>query len=155
MADGPDRSSNRGVVVVALSGLLATLGAAFLGGLLAQNAAETQLWIARHNALQDARREIYTDFLRATATACSTSDGSDEAAANAAVVGLLNAQARVLLIAGSDTKGSNTKAAVDNFSRELLPDETSPATVPNPCELAAYRQLRQAFVTAASKELEE
>ena len=150
MADGADRSSNRAVVVVALSGLLATVGAAFLGGVLAQNAAETQLWIARHNALVDQKRLIYTDFLRATATACSTSEGDDEAAAETAAVALLNEQARVLLIAGEDTK-----RAVDNFSRELLPDETSPQTVPNPCELAAYRRLRDAFVTAAYKELED
>jgi len=150
VADGPDRSNNRTVVVIALTGLLSTVGAAFLGGVLANNAVESQLYIARDTAIKDQRRQIYVDYLRATAKVCEIAGGGDDKAINAAGVDVLNQQARVLLIAGPAME-----KAVDNFTEQLVLNETAGRTDDNPCDLAAYRKLRDAFISAAKPDLQE
>ena len=148
MADGADRSNTRAMVVIAITGLLSTLGAAFLGGALANQAVETQVYVTRDFAIKDQRRTIYVDYLRATSKVCQLIGAGDVEGTNAAAVELLNQQGRVLLIAGEHTRN-----AVDNFSNQLLAGETAASSVSDPCNLAVYRQLRDAFITAAEADL--
>jgi type II secretory pathway pseudopilin PulG len=71
MADGASRSGAPFVVVVvALVGLLSTVGAAALGGYWANRSVERQFESQRNAALQDQRRETYANYLRATAQVC-------------------------------------------------------------------------------------
>lgn len=152
MAGGHDRGGTLAVVIVALTGLLSTVSAALLSGQLANDAVETQLYIARDNAIKDQRRQIYVDYLRATAKACELagSPGGSQKAVEDAAVDVLNQQARVLLVAGPAME-----RAVDNFSKELLPDPAQGRRYSDPCDLGAYRELRDAFLTAAKPDLQE
>jgi hypothetical protein len=59
------------VVVVAIVGLLATVGSAALGGYWANKSAERQLESQRSAKIQDQRREIYVDYLRAVSNECA------------------------------------------------------------------------------------
>ena len=147
MADGSDRSSNRGVVLVALTGLLSTVLAAFVGGALAQGAAEEQAYSARRNALNDQRREIYADYVFATETACAAADDRDAKALTAAANDVLHQQVRVQLLADDATR-----AAVDKFTNLLITDET---TLIKACDLTTWGQLRDAFIKAAKKQIDE
>ena len=71
MANATDRSNTPTVVVVvAVVGLLATVGSAALGGFWANRNVERQLKSERAAEIQDQRREIYLGYLRATTDVC-------------------------------------------------------------------------------------
>jgi CHASE1-domain containing sensor protein len=106
MADGANRSGAPFVVVVvALVGLLSTIGAAALGGYWANQSVERQFESQRSAALQDQRRETYANYLRATAQFC-TAVGEDPNSqkTSKAVIELLNQHARVELLAGPNLR---------------------------------------------------
>jgi hypothetical protein len=70
---GPDRSNTPAVVVVvAIVGLLATIGASALGGYWANKSVERQLESERSTAIQDQRREVYVDYLTSALRVCDT-----------------------------------------------------------------------------------
>jgi hypothetical protein len=110
------------VVVVAVVGLLASVGSAALGGYWANRSVERQLESQRSAEIQDQRREVYVDYLRAVANECqavstyaqSGAEG-DANKADMAAVEVLNQGSRVLLIAGpalKDTVSEGTSALV-------------------------------------------
>jgi hypothetical protein len=109
MAGAPERSSTPFVVVlVALVGLLSTVGAAALGGYWANRSVERQL----EEQIQDQRREVYVGYLRAATEACFPSQGTTD---EATIVDVLNQQGQVMLIAGKDLRD-----AVGEFTDAIL-----------------------------------
>jgi hypothetical protein len=106
VAGAPDRSNTPVVVViVAIVGLLATVGSAALGGYWANKSVERQFESQRTAEIQDQRREVYVDYLHAVEKLCEvlTAKGiGDES--NRAAGELLNQAGRVRLIAGSALK---------------------------------------------------
>src|SRR5215216_6231476 len=101
MAEKAERSSGPSVVVVAIVGLLSTIGAAALGGYWANRSVERQFESQRSAELQDQRREVYANYLRATAQFCTAvTEDPDAQGTKKALVELLNQDARVDLLAG-------------------------------------------------------
>jgi hypothetical protein len=156
MAAGSDRSNTPAVVVaVAITGLLSTVGASLLGGLLANASLKDQLDRERSNAVKDQRRQVYVEYLRAAEKTCTlagkdTSSQQNLDKLNAAGLELLDQQARVLLIAGEDVRN-----AVKPFTKQII--EGDVAKDPHhPCvDFAVYDRLRTVFLDAAQPELEE
>jgi len=62
MAD-TDRGRTPIVVIVAIIGLLSTVGASALGGYFARRSAERQINKQRNDELFDLRREAYMEFI--------------------------------------------------------------------------------------------
>jgi hypothetical protein len=141
MAGAPERSSTTPfmVVLVALVGLLSTVGAAALGGYWANRSVERQL----EEQIQDQRREIYVDYLRAAAEACLTSQSTTDE--EATIVDVLNQQGQVLLIASGGN--SDLRDAVNSFTAAILSGEACSS----PDALNAFRD---AFIEAAQPDLE-
>lgn len=65
-----DNRSGSLVVVVAVIGLVSTLGASALGGYWASRSVERELEAQRTAELEDTRRAVYIAFVRATTEAC-------------------------------------------------------------------------------------
>ena len=132
------------VVLVAVVGLLSTVGAAALGGYWTNKSVERELDSQRSAEIQDQRRVVYVDYLRAATQACvAWSTTTDEAKLNAAVVEVLNQQGGVLLIA----EGRDLQEAVDEFTEGIISGEACSSNE----DLLA---LRDAFVEAAQPDLE-
>jgi len=171
---GPDRGNTPVVVVVvAIVGLLATIGASALGGYWANRSVERQLESERSTAIQDQRREVYVDYLASTLRLCDawgqvsidldqdpTAAGNQRAPADvlqrdkdkldAAALDLLNQHGRVVLIAGPDLT-----QAVTDFTEALVPDDS--VGIPLVCssgDLDPYVRFRDAFVKGAEPDLE-
>jgi type II secretory pathway pseudopilin PulG len=142
MADRGDRSGAPFVVVaVAIVGLLSTIGAAALGGYWANRSVERQFESQRSAELQDQRRVIYVNYLRATAQLCTAIERDRNV--TEAVVELLNQHARVLLIAGP-----NLRAPLTRFTQEMTSED------PAAChDFKKYVELRDAFVEGAQPDL--
>lgn len=101
MAGASERGNTpRVVVAVAVVGLLSTLGASLLGGVFATVQVKTQLDQQRDEKIEDQRREVYLDFLRATSEACQAWITGDKRKADPAYFEVLNQEGRVKLIAG-------------------------------------------------------
>lgn len=146
MADKADRSGAPFVVVVvAIVGLLSTIGAAALGGYWANRSVERQFESQRSAALQDQRREVYANYLRATAQFCSAlgEDPTGEGQrTKQALVELLNQHARVDLVAGP-----NVRAPLTEFTDAMTDDKSTG------CDFEKYLKLRNAFVRGAQPDL--
>ena len=142
MADKAGRSgAPYVVVVVAIVGLLSTIGAAALGGYWANRSVERQFESQRSAELQDQRRVIYVNYLRATAQLCTAIE-RDRNVTEAAVE-VLNQHSRVLLIAGPDLR-----APLTSFTEALTSED------PAPChDFNTYKKFRDAFVDAAQPDL--
>jgi type II secretory pathway pseudopilin PulG len=126
MADGASRSGAPFVVVVvALVGLVSTVGAAALGGYWANRSVERQFESQRNAALQDQRRETYANYLRATAQVClalgEDPSGQSQKAQKAGAE-VLNQHARAQLIAGPDLRAPLTR-----FTHEMTTSGASAA----------------------------
>jgi hypothetical protein len=143
MAGAPERSSTPPVVVlVAVVGLLSTVGAAALGGYWTNQSVKRELDAQRTSEIQDQRREVYVDYLRTATQACLASGTTDEDY-NAAVVEVLNQQGRVLLIA----EGRDLQEAVDEFTDGVISGEACSSD-------EVLLALRDAFIEAAQPDLE-
>ena len=147
MADKADRGgAPYVVVVVALVGLLSTIGAAALGGYWANRSVERQFESQRSAALQVQRRDVYANFLRATAQFC-TALGDDPTGESQrtkqALIELLNQHARVELVAGP-----NVRAPLTGFTDAMTDDKATG------CDFRKYLKLRNAFVRGAQPDLE-
>jgi type II secretory pathway pseudopilin PulG len=145
MADKADRSgAPYVVVVVAIVGLLSTIGAAALGGYWANRSVERQFESQRSAALQDQRREAYAGYLRATAEFCTAvQEDPDSQATKKALVELFNRHARVELLAGP-----SLRAPLTGFTNAMIDDKASG------CDGPKYLQLRDAFVAGAQPDLQ-
>ncbi len=80
-------------------GLLSTIGASALGGYWANESVQRQFQSQRSAAIQDQRRAVYVDLIRATTPVCDAKGNKDAAKYQSAAVELLNQQGRALLIA--------------------------------------------------------
>src|SRR6266496_5029280 len=94
-----NRSGSLLVVAVAIVGLLSTIGASALGGYWANESVQRQFQSQRSAAIQDQRRAVYVDLIRATTPVCDAKGNKDAAKYQSAAVELLNQQGRALLIA--------------------------------------------------------
>jgi hypothetical protein len=140
-------------VIIAIGGLLSTLGAAFLGSYTSTNSVETTLNGQRFAQIQDQRRTVYADFISSTGTLCNgiieVADHLDrlttaeQAHLNTLAVGVLDEQARVLLIAGDGV----TKPMQDLVNYSIQPGDQG-------CEINKYLALRDAFVSSAQTDLQ-
>jgi hypothetical protein len=109
MADDANRGGTRVIVIVAIIGLLSTVGASALGGYWGSKSAEVsaeslerQFELQRTAAVFDLRREVYIDFVRANSQACQAWGGQDDAAVEPAVLEVLHQLALVEFIASSE-----------------------------------------------------
>jgi hypothetical protein len=143
---------NRGgtpvVVIVAIIGLLSTVGASALGGYWASRSADIaaesvqrQFELQRTAHIEDLRRGAYLDFLQSTLALCTASKAEGDAAA----IEVLNQQAQARLLA-SDTE---LKAAIDELGNAVLSPKTDACA--NNKTLFGYVN---PFVEAADKELD-
>ena len=127
---------------MALVGLLSTVGAAALGGYFVNKSVERQLESERSAKIQDQRREVYVDYLRATTQACNAQEAGDKTKVDATAVEVLNQHGRVLLIAGPALRD-----AVSKFTDAII-DGSGCASNKN------YFARRDAFIEAAKHDLE-
>jgi hypothetical protein len=148
MVGTSDRSNTPLVVVlVAMMGLLSTIGAAALGGYWANKSVERQFESQRTAAIQDQRRQVYADYLEVTAQACDAYGAVDEAKFQAASVKLLNQEGSVLLIGGP-----SVREAVDRFTHAIaLEDDPHKRACSNN---TIYFRLRDAFIDSTKRDLE-
>jgi type II secretory pathway pseudopilin PulG len=145
MADKADRSgAPYVVVVVAIVGLLSTIGAAALGGYWANRSVERQFESQRSAALQDQRREAYANYLRATTEFCTAvGEDPDSQVTKKAVVELFYRHARVELLAGPSLRASLT-----SFTDAMIDEKSSG------CDSQNYLKFRDAFVAGAQPDLQ-
>jgi hypothetical protein len=154
MPNESSRSNTQAVVVVvAVVGLLATVGSAALGGFWANRSVERQLESQRATFgsqrsadIQDQRREIYPEYLRAVGQFCvalGRPNGTDEEI-NKAGIEVLKQGARVLLIAGPALQN-----AVGDATEELVfANDPFPA-----CEGTRFASLTGSLIDAAQPDL--
>jgi type II secretory pathway pseudopilin PulG len=136
------------VVVVAVVGLLATVGSAALGGYWANKGVERQFKSQRSAEIQDQRRHVYDEYLRAVAKECDlvSQEGPSEKA-GAAAVEVLNLAGRVRLIAGPALKD-----AVSTATTALVFDD--PTTGTSPCaNNDNLKSFLDSFIGAAQPDL--
>ena len=150
MPDESGRSNTQAVVVVvAVVGLLATVGSAALGGYWANKGVERQFNSQRSAEIQDQRRQVYDEYLRAVAKECDLvgQEGPSEKA-GAAAVEVLNLAGRVRLIAGPALKD-----AVSAATTALVFDD--PTTGTSPCaNNDNLKSFLDSFIGAAQPDLE-
>jgi type II secretory pathway pseudopilin PulG len=136
------------VVVVAIIGLLSTVGASALGGYWANKSVERQFESQRTAEVEDLRRNVYIDFLRATTQACLAQGGQDEAKMEEAALDTVNQGALVYLLADPEVRG-----AVTEFTNSVVAGGDSPTSA---CyDFESYAAEMGVFVDAALEELEQ
>ena len=140
MTTPPNRSGSLLVVAVAIVGLLSTIGASALGGYWANESVQRQFQSQRSAAIQDQRRAVYVDLIRATTPVCDAKGNKDAAKIRSAEVELVNQQGRALLIATPSLRKPLT-----GFVDYVISTEG--------CDNTKYLPLRDAFIDAAQKEL--
>lgn len=144
MADRANRSNTPAVVVVvAIVGLLSTISAAALGGYWTNRSVERQFESQRTAAIQDQRRAVYVDYLRATTQACEAGIvNPEDSKALKAALELLNQQGRVSLIGSPNVRNAVAKFTEAVLHGDACDDENK------------YAVVRDAFVTSAKPDLE-
>ena len=147
MVGGSDRSNTPAVVVVvAVVGLLATVGSAALGGFWANKSVEHQFESQRSAEIQDQRREVYDDYLRAVGKLCQVLKATGEGVeADKAAFEVLNQGGRVGLIAGPALKDA---VSVSTHALVFEP-ETGPCSANDRLE-----RFIEAYIDAAQPDLE-
>jgi type II secretory pathway pseudopilin PulG len=149
MADSSNSRQTSIVVVVAIVGLVSTIGAAALGGYWANQSVERQFESQRSAQVEDQRREVYANFLRSTLQACEaqgeatrTRSDDDIAEANSKSNEVLTQGGLVALIAGSTEVQVATSDLMDGVALDdvCLEDES-------------YLDLYNAFVTSGRDDL--
>ena len=130
MAD-TDRGRTPIVVIVAIIGLLSTVGASALGGYFARRSAERQINKQRNDELFDLRREAYVEFIRLTTQACETQQTGDEANIEQARLQVLHQGALVTFLRPEVTDALNPfpNAVLDGDACVDFPTNFADATV--------------------------
>jgi hypothetical protein len=142
MTTPPSRTGSYLVVAVAIVGLLSTISAAALGGYWANESVHRQFQSQRSAQIQDQRRAVYVDFLRATTRVCDAKGIEDnDAKINAAEVELVNQQGHVLLIASP-----SLRKPIDDFVEYVASNRG--------CDNDQYFRFRNKFIDAAQLELQ-
>jgi hypothetical protein len=146
MPDQSGRSNTQAVVVVvAVVGLLASVGSAALGGFWANRSVEREFKSQRSAEIQDLRRDIYAAYLRSTAQWCTAvASPEDVKQAQKAQVELLDEQARVLLVGGTALR-----TAVNEFTDGI----TTNKEICLGDDITPYDRLRTAFINGAKPDL--
>lgn len=141
MASTGDRSgSPLVVIVVALAGLLSTLGAAGLSGYWTNASVQRQFESQRNAQIQDQRRQVYVDYIGATAALCAAEQTHSQDQLNNKTEALYRAYSRAELIATPEVRGPLDK--LTEAIREVgCGDEADP--------------FFNAFLDAAKRELDE
>jgi type II secretory pathway pseudopilin PulG len=148
MADTNHSSGTPIVVVVAIIGLLSTIGASALGGYWANKSVERQFESQRTAEVDDLRRNVYIDFLRATTQACLAQGGQDEAKVEETALDAVNQGALVYLLADPEVRG-----AVTAFTNSVV---AGGETRTSACyDFDRYAAEMNDFVDAALEELEQ
>jgi hypothetical protein len=147
------------VVLVAIAGLLSTLGAAGLSGYWTNASVKRQFQSQRTAQIQDLRRQVYVDFLQRITEACiaraelDASSGSAEAKAakaNKAITSLLSEGGRAELLATPDVRRS-----VQKFTASVVHvfDTSIGSGAENGCDNGPLLTSRNSFLTVAEREL--
>jgi hypothetical protein len=150
MPDESGRSNTQAVVVVvAVVGLLATVSSAALGGYWANKNVERQFESQRSAKIQDQRREVYVDYLRAVSNECAflNKGVEDKDALDKVLFEVLNQAGRVRLIAGpalKDAVGKSTTRLVFEWDQPTSPCAGNPN----------LRRFLDEFADAAEPDLE-
>jgi hypothetical protein len=151
VANTSDRSNTPiVVVVVAVVGLLATVGSAALGGYWANKSVESQSESQRSAEVQDQRREAYVDYVRVVGKWCQALMALDageitEDDANKVAFEVLTQAGRVRLIAGQELK-----EAVSTATTALVFEEPSTG----PCASNdGLKDFLNTFIEAAQPDL--
>jgi type II secretory pathway pseudopilin PulG len=103
------RSGTMIVVVVAVIGLLSTLGASALGGYWASRNVERQFESQRAAAVEDLRRDAYVDFLRASTRACVAQKNGDEKVIDASSQEVIDQGALVIFVSDDQLDDAATR----------------------------------------------
>lgn len=124
MADA-NRGGTPVIVVVAIIGLLSTVGASALGGYWGSKSAEVsaeslekQFESQRTAAIFDLRREAYIEFVRANTQACKAQGGQDEAEVESTTLEVLHQLALVELLASTELQ-----APAEEFANAVMSGE--------------------------------
>ena len=141
MASTGDRSGTPFVVIlVALAGLLSTLGAAFLSGSFTNASVERQFEAQRNAQIYDQRRQVYVNYIKATFEMCVAGETANESKQIATILSLDGAYASAQLIATPKVREPMTKWFKATL-KEGCGDKTDP--------------LSDAFLDAAKQELDD
>jgi hypothetical protein len=128
------------VVLVALAGILSTLGAAALSGYWTNASVQRQFKSQRNAQIQDQRRQVYVDYIAAAVAMCAADETHNQAKQTAAGMSLINAYSRAQLIATPEVREPLMKL-FDVISNEGCGAKIDP--------------LSEAFIDAAKQELDE
>jgi hypothetical protein len=131
MADEDGRGGTRVVVIVAIVGLLSTLGASLVGGGLTIVAANVQFDNQRSAESQDKRREVYANYQNSVTKVCQVNDEvygfgapsakeqkAGGARIEAAISEVVNFNGQVQLFAHSE----EIRTAADELTRKMVDD---------------------------------
>jgi CHASE1-domain containing sensor protein len=141
MASTGDRSGTPFVVIlVALAGLLSTVGAAFLSGYWTNASVERQFEAQRNAQIYDQRRQLYVNYIKATFEKCAADETENEAEQIAKTLSFDSAYASAQLIASPEVREPMTKW-FNATSKEGCGDKADP--------------LSDAFLEAAKQELDD
>ncbi len=152
------------VVLVAIAGLLSTLGAAGLSGYWTNASVKRQFESQRTAQIQDLRRQVYVDFLQRITEACTAgvgaelaaSSGSAKAVAEArakvdkAITSLLSESGRAELLATPDVRKSVQKFT-NSVVHVFIP--STPSEVVDGCDNDPLLTSRNSFLSVAEQEL--
>ena len=151
MAPTSERSGTPFVVVlVAIAGLLSTLGAAALSGYWTNASVERQFESQRTAQIQDLRRQVYVGFLQKITEACTLDDRADAAKINKAITSLLSEAGRAELLATPDVRKSVQKFT-NSVVHVFVP--STPSEVVNGCDNDPLLTSRNSFLSVAEQEL--
>jgi hypothetical protein len=151
MAPTGDRSGSPFLIVlVAIAGLLSTLGAAGLSGYLTNASVERQFEQQRTAQIQDLRRQVYVDFLRGITETCIAGGTGDDAKINKAVTQLLSEAGRAELIATPAVQESVREFA-NSVVHVFVP--SIPSKVKDGCDDESLLASRTSFLRVAEEEL--
>jgi hypothetical protein len=136
------------VFVVAITGLLSTVGAAGLGGYWADKSVQTSLSEQRSAQIRDQSRAADVAFLKSATALCaylSSTSQPDAATVNKLATDVYADQASVLLLAGP-----HVPDPLDNLAKFVIDSINSKERV---CATDPYNTLRNAFVAAGKQDL--
>jgi hypothetical protein len=151
MAPTGDRSGAPFVVVlVAIAGLLSTLGAAALSGYWTNASVERQFESQRTAQIQDLRRQVYVDFLQRITETCIAGDTGDNAKINKAITSLLSEAGRAELLATPSVRKS-VQEFTNSVVHVFIP--STPSKVVNGCDNDPLLTSRNSFLSVAEQEL--
>jgi type II secretory pathway pseudopilin PulG len=152
MADSSNGRQTSIVVVVAIVGLVSTIGAAALGGYWANQSVERQFESQRGAQVEDQRREVYANFLRSTFEAC---EAQGEARRTGSVDDFTEASSKTneVLVQGGLVNLIAGSTEVQDATSNLMDGVAGPDEVCLEAESDSYIDLYNAFVRSGRDDL--